>query len=134
MSVRCLIVDDNRDFLRAAGDLLEHSGIVVVGVACTAAQAVQVCVALRPDVALVDIDLGDESGFEVGRELACQVGESQPRVILISAHSGNDVMDMVADTPGVSFLSKGALSGSAVLGILADAHGSPRNRHYRDSR
>ena len=39
MPVRCLIVDDNRDFLRAASDLLERQGISVVGLASTGAQA-----------------------------------------------------------------------------------------------
>ena len=70
MAVRCLIVDDNHDFLRAARDLLEREGISVVGVASTAAQAYRSCTELKPDVALVDIDLGGENGFDIARQLA----------------------------------------------------------------
>ena len=125
MPVRCMIVDDNRDFLRAATDLLEDTGVIVAGVASTAAQARLACGELQPDVALIDIDLGDESGFEVAHQLAGQVGPDQPRVILISAHSAEDYIEMIADSPALSFLSKGSLSASAVLGILAAAGGSP---------
>lgn len=134
MSVRCVIVDDNRDFLRAASDLLGRTGITVVGVAQTGAQAGRACGELQPDVVLVDIDLGEESGFDVARQLAGQVSPTQPSVILISAHSAEDFREMVAETPAVSFLPKGALSGPAVLGIMAGAGGPAGRRPYRDSR
>jgi CheY-like chemotaxis protein len=111
MPVRCLIVDDNRNFLRAASALLEHAGIAVAGVASTGAQAGQACGELRPDVVLVDVDLGEESGFEVVRQLAGKLGPGQPRVILVSAHSPDDFADLTAETPAVSFLPKGNLSG-----------------------
>ena len=119
MPVRCLIVDDSRDFLGAARELLERDGISVVGVASTGAQAYNSCRELRPDVALIDIDLGDESGFQVARQLADQAGPSQPRMILISAYSEDDFADMIADGPAVSFLPKAELSGAAIRGILA---------------
>ena len=116
--MRCLIVDDNRDFLRAASDLLERTEITVVGVASTGAQAGQACRELQPDVVLVDIGLGKESGLDVARQLGGQAGPDQPCVILMSEHSAEDFADVIADTPAVSFLPKGALSGSAVLSVL----------------
>ena len=116
--MRCLIVDDNHDFLRAAQHLLEREGISVVGVASTAAQAYRSCTELKPDVALVDIDLGEENGFDVARQLAVRGGAEPTRVILISAYSGDDFADMVADSPAVSFLPKAALSAAAIRGIL----------------
>jgi CheY-like chemotaxis protein len=134
MSVRCLIVDDNRDFLRVASDLLDQSGISVVGVASTAAQASQARSELQPDVVLVDIGLGEESGFDVARQLGGQTGADQLCVILISAHSREDYVDMLADTPGVSFLPKNALSAPAVLGILAGTRGSPRHLRREQTR
>jgi len=119
MRVRCLIVDDNHDFLRAAGNLLEREGITVAGVASTGAEARRACHELRPDVVLLDIELGEETGFEVARQLTRQPGPDKPRVILISAYAAGDFGDMIADTPEVSFLPKAALSATAVLGILA---------------
>lgn len=128
MSVRCLIVDDSRDFLRVASDLLAHDGISVVGVASTAAEAGQACGELRPDVVLIDIDLGEDSGLEVARQLAGQISPDKPRVVLISAHSAVDFAEVVADTLAVSFLPKSAPSGSAILGIVADTGGLPGDR------
>jgi DNA-binding NarL/FixJ family response regulator len=59
--VRCLIVDDSADFVGAVRSLLEHHGITIVGVASTGAEALQHYQDLRPDVTLVDIDLGAEA-------------------------------------------------------------------------
>jgi len=132
--VRCLNVDDNRDFLRVASDLLEQDGISVVGVASTAAQAGQACGELRPDVVLVDIDLGEESGLEVARQLAGQVSPDRPRVVLISAYSADDFAEVAADIPAVSFLPKSALSGSAILGLVGATGGLPGDPPQLSSR
>ena len=67
--MRCLIVDDSADFVDAARGLLERQGITVVGVASTSAEALRCFEELRPDVTLVDIDLGGESGFELAEQL-----------------------------------------------------------------
>lgn len=119
MPVRCLIVDDNQDFLSAAGELLERDGINVVGVVSTGAQAYRACRELKPDVVLVDIELGEETGFEVAQQLAGQASSQQPRVILISSYSEDDFQDLIADSPAVSFLPKAGLSGTAIRSILS---------------
>jgi CheY-like chemotaxis protein len=62
MAFGVLIVDDNPLFLEAARDLLEREGQHVVGVAATSAEALQRAEELRPEVVLVDIMLGSESG------------------------------------------------------------------------
>jgi CheY-like chemotaxis protein len=128
MSVRCLIVDDNQDFLRAASDLLGRGGITVVGVASTGALAYDACRELRPDVVLLDVQLGHEDGFEIARQLADKAGPGKPRVILVSAHSGDDFAAMTADSPAVSFLPKTALSETAVLNVLAGPGGAVSGR------
>src|ERR1700740_2258173 len=84
MAVRCLIVDDNERFLQVACDLLKRDGIAVVGVATNSAEAFRQAERLRPDVALVDIMLGEEHGFDLASALA-QASEA-PHVILISTY------------------------------------------------
>ena len=116
--MRCVIVDDSHEFLRTARELLECDGIDVVGTVSTGAQARRTCRQLKPDVALVDIYLGTETGFDVARQLADQTGAKPPQVILISASVG-DIADMLADSPAVSFVPKDDLSGAAIRGILA---------------
>ena len=125
MALRCVIVDDNSDFLRVAGELLDHEGISVVGNASTGAEAYRACRELKPDIVLIDIDLGDETGIEVAHGIAGQrYGAEEPRMILISAYSEDDFAEMIADSPAVSFLPKADLSGTAIRGILDRARGS----------
>jgi DNA-binding NarL/FixJ family response regulator len=114
--LRCLIVDDSPRFLDAARALLTRQGIDIVGVASTAAEAVQKAAALRPDVALVDIDLGGESGFDVARRLRRE--EDPAPVILISTHIEDDYVDLIEASPVLGFLPKSTLSGAAIRELL----------------
>jgi CheY-like chemotaxis protein len=77
-----LIVDDNWLFLETARDCLEREGLGVVGVATTSAEALRRTEELRPEVVLVDVMLGGESGFELARHLAAQDRDRGPAVIL----------------------------------------------------
>jgi DNA-binding NarL/FixJ family response regulator len=117
--LRCLIVDDSPRFLDAARGLLERQGVAVVGVASTSAEALWWAGELRPDVTLVDIDLGGESGLELARRLAGGVGSPAAPVILISTHAEQDYAELIAASPAVGFLPKTALSGEAIRGLLA---------------
>ena len=117
--LRCLIVDDNPGFLDAARTLLERQGVAVVGVASTSAAALQFAEQLRPDVALVDIDLGGESGFELARRLHREAGWDGSRVILVSSRGEQDYAELIAESPAVGFLPKTALSAHAIRELLA---------------
>jgi CheY-like chemotaxis protein len=116
--MRCVIVDDNRDFLDAASRLLEHQGISVVAVATSSAEGVQRVEELRPDVTLVDIDLGEESGFDVVEKLHRNGSGAAVPTILISTHAEDDYAEMVAASPALAFIPKAALSGSAIRDVL----------------
>ena len=118
MALRSLIVDDNTHFLAAARDLLEREGLEVVGVASSAAEALQLAAELRPDVALVDIDLGQESGLDLARQLAGQTAGQGSPVVLISAYSENDFADLIAASPAVGFLPKAELSAARIEEIV----------------
>jgi two-component system, NarL family, nitrate/nitrite response regulator NarL len=119
VALRCLIVDDNADFLAAACALLSRRGISVVGLASSAAEAVQQAGKLRPDVALVDIDLGGESGFDVARLLSDTPGIESLPVVLISTYAEKDFVDLIAASPAIGFVSKSDLSGKAIMDVLA---------------
>jgi DNA-binding NarL/FixJ family response regulator len=118
VAIRCLIVDDNRDFLDAAGRLLEQEGVAIVGFASTSADAIRETGALRPDVVLVDVLLGDESGLALARRLVADPA-LEASVILISTHSEADLAELVALSPAAGFLSKADLSADAICGFLA---------------
>jgi DNA-binding NarL/FixJ family response regulator len=124
MPLRCLLVDDNNAFLEASRVLLERQGIQVAGVASNIAGALRQARALRPDVILVDIGLGEESGFELARLLAVdgQGGQRGQRVradvILISAQAETDYTDLIAECPAAGFLHKPELSAQRISQIL----------------
>ena len=120
MPVRCLIVDDNALFLESASDLLRREGVDVIGVASTSAQAIQLASDLRPDVTLVDIDLGDEDGLEVARQLNDSPAVHS-KVILISTHSEDDLAHLIAKSPALGFLPKTRLSAQAIRDLLEPA-------------
>jgi CheY-like chemotaxis protein len=118
VSVRCLIVDDNGSFLQLARALLEREGIDVVGVASTSAEAVQRAGELRPDVALVDVCLGAECGFDLARELTRTRSTERPDVIMISTYPEAEFADMITASPCLGYLPKTGLSGSAIRTLL----------------
>ena len=117
--VQCVIVDDSPLFLEGATGLLEREGLEVVGVASNSAEAIRLVEELRPDVTLVDIDLGDEDGFELARRL----GENAPRskVILVSTHAEEDLAHLIATSPAIGFVSKARLSAEAIRDTLERA-------------
>ena len=116
----CLIVDDSSEFFEAARQLLADDGVTVVGFAATSDQAVNETLALRPDIALVDIDLGAESGVDVAQRLA-GLPHGGPPVILISAESGSELAELVDASAALGFVSKTDLSGDTIRKLLARA-------------
>jgi DNA-binding NarL/FixJ family response regulator len=118
MALRALIVDDNRRFLSAARDLLEREGVEVIAVASTGADAVKLADELSPDVALVDIDLGEESGFDVVRSLTENSARNACPVVLISTYAEKDFADLIASSSAAGFVSKADLSARKLHEVL----------------
>ena len=111
-----MIVDDDEAFVKAAQAVLERDRVTVAAAAGSCAEAIRRAEALRPDVVLIDIRLGQESGFDVARQLA---DNGHPAaLIMISTHAGADYADLIAESPVEGFLPKAQLSGAAIRRIL----------------
>ena len=117
MRLRCVIVDDSLPYLDAATERLEEDGLTVVGVAQTTDEALRQVRELVPDVVLVDVALGKESGFELARRLAA-AGSKQPTVVMISTQAEEDVADELAETLVAGFIAKTKLSAQAIERLL----------------
>src|SRR3954447_15092920 len=125
MRLRCLIVDDNASFRGEMGGLLLEEGLDVVGGAGSVAEARGQIAELRPDVALIDIDLGSESGFELARQLREEQGQAPaPHLILISTHDDSEYADLVDASSAIGFLAKVELSAAAIRRMLDAANNS----------
>ncbi len=73
---------------------------------------------LRPDVTLVDVNLGEESGFDLAETLQDIDDWSPVPVILISTHAEPDLADLIETSPAIGFLAKSALSAGAITAAL----------------
>jgi DNA-binding NarL/FixJ family response regulator len=124
MSMRVVLVDDSEEFIATARQLLEREGVQVLGTATTGAEAVEKVREVRPDVTLVDIDLGGESGFDVVRRVLDGFENRSP-AILISSHSPEDFADLIAESPAAGFLSKSNLSAAAIRAVIQAGPGEP---------
>jgi CheY-like chemotaxis protein len=119
MAIRCLIVDDNAGFAQTASEILQEDGIDVLGVAADGQEAVRLARELHPDLALVDIDLGGESGLGVAQRLrAAEQGSVAQAVILISTHAQEEFAELIAASPAVGFIAKAELSADAIEALL----------------
>jgi DNA-binding NarL/FixJ family response regulator len=117
--IRCLLVDDSSTFLESARALLGGQGVTVAGTASSTAEALRQASALRPDVAVVDIGLGNENGFD----LAVYLSEAGVVVIMVSAASAVDYADLLDESPAAGFLPKTELSAAGIQRILGRASG-----------
>lgn len=115
-TLRCVLIDDNPDFLETAAKLLGREGVSIVGVATNSAEALRCVEQQKPDVAIVDIKLGEESGFHLAEQI---VGApvSAP-VILTSTHSGREYGELIASSSALGFVPKEQLSLEAIRRLL----------------
>ena len=114
--LRCLIVDDSTRFLTSASALLESQGIEIVGTATNGEQALELAASLRPDVVLVDVVLGDESGIELADLLIARVPSMV--VVLVSSHDREDFGDLIERSAAAGFIPKRGLSADAIASLF----------------
>jgi len=91
MAIRVAIVDDHTIVRAGLRMVLESDpGLEVVGEADTAAGAIRLLCDIVPDVALIDINLPDESGLRVVEEIR----KNQPgvRLIVLSVHEDREIV------------------------------------------
>lgn len=108
---RILIVDDHpivREGLRARIGL-QHD-MEVCGEAAEARDALRAAHELKPDLAIVDIALGDSSGLDLIRQL----GARQPdlRMLALSAHDDSVYAERALKAGAHGYISKGQAQGS----------------------
>ena len=83
--LRAVVCDDAPDLRDLVADLLRLRGHEV-SVAGDGPAAIEMIVAERPDVALIDIGLPDMDGYEVARAIRRQLTEYKPRLIAMTGY------------------------------------------------
>ncbi len=101
---RILVVEDERIVALDLKAILRKLGYDLAGVAASGAEAVELCLALRPDLVLMDIFLkGDMDGVEA----ACVIQrECDIPVIYLTAHTDQDTLQRAKRTAPYGYVLK----------------------------
>lgn len=125
--LRTLVVDDNSDFLDTAATLVrEHPSCDLCGVARSGAEALQLVWQQMPDLVLLDVQLGDMSGFLVASAVLAALPEC--RVLMMSLDDEPAYRNRSREIGAGGFLAKsefleqfGLLVGSLAAGCRNDS-------------
>jgi DNA-binding NarL/FixJ family response regulator len=88
--MRLVLIEDHQALREGLELLLGREGCEVVGTAGTAAEGLELIERLEPDVSLVDIRLGDESGIDLTRRLLA--ADAERRVVLYTGSSDVELL------------------------------------------
>jgi len=122
--VRVFIVDDQEVVRTGLRQLVEQADdLVLVGEACTAAEAVARMPALRPDVAILDARLPDGSGIEACRRVRSL--EPAIRALLLTSYDDDDAVRATILAGAAGYLLKDIRNLDLVASIRAVAAGRP---------
>jgi DNA-binding NarL/FixJ family response regulator len=90
MSLRLVLIADHEALREGLELLLGREGCEVVGTAGTAGEGRELIERLEPDVSLVDIRLGEESGIDLTRQLLAS--DADRRVVLYTGSSDVELL------------------------------------------
>jgi DNA-binding NarL/FixJ family response regulator len=111
-----LIVDDHRLFRNGLKAIIERNqNYEVVGEAGNGREAFQMVGKLKPDLALVDISLPDQSGIELTRDILR--ASSKTRVMIVSMHSKIDYIVRAFRAGATGYVIKESASNKLLQGI-----------------
>jgi len=122
MAIRVFVVDDHEVVRRGVSELItSQPGLTVIGEADSVASAVPAIMAGAPDVAVLDVRLGDGSGLDICRQVTSQT--TIPCLMLTSIVDDR-VMVEAAEAGAAGFCLKSLGASSIVESIRKVAAGS----------
>lgn len=108
-----LIVDDSEMLRELFAEYLAQTGFRIMGVVGTVAEAVEIAISRRPDLALVDYHLGRQLGTEI---ISGVPSESRPAVLYLS---GSPLDRTLTRDDGEGFIQKPVGLADLVLALMA---------------
>jgi DNA-binding NarL/FixJ family response regulator len=114
--IRIVIADDHPVFRRGLCMVIASDpALKVVGEAENGDEALARINELRPDVALLDIDMPGQNGFDVARQL--QSSRIQPAIIFLTMHEDEALFNSAFDLGAQGYLLKDSAVSDIVAGI-----------------
>jgi two-component system, NarL family, response regulator LiaR len=122
MSIRVVIADDHNIVRKGIRELLTDEGdIAVVGEARTGQEAVDLALALQPDVVVMDINMPELSGVEATRQI--RVSAPQVRVLALTAYTDDPYIYGLLDAGASGYILKTAESRDILRAVRSTAAG-----------
>lgn len=131
--IRVLVADDQPILRDAVVDLLTADpGIVVLGTASTAQEAIAQCATLTPDVVVMDVKMPGGGGARATEEIYRR--HQRTRVVAFSAHQDQATVLEMRNAGAVDYVTKGSPPAEIIAAIYEAAQGgvagrSPRSPH-----
>ena len=120
--IRVFLLDDHEIVRRGIADVLEEQpGIVVVGEAATAGEALRRIPAARPHVAVLDARLPDGSGIDVCRDIRSSAPEV--RCLILTSYDDNDALFAAVMAGAAGYLLKEVRGTSLIEAVRQVAAG-----------
>jgi DNA-binding NarL/FixJ family response regulator len=114
--MKVLIVDDHPLFSKGLASLItSQGGYTVVGEAKNAAEAMAIVRQERPDLAIVDLNLGDENGLDLIAEMKAK--EPELVILVLSMHDERYYSERVLSLGASGYIMKDE-AGNKVLGAI----------------
>ncbi|MEU4801531.1 response regulator transcription factor [Actinosynnema sp. NPDC023587] len=121
MSVSVMVVDDHPLWRDGVARDLAERGFEVVATAGDAASAVRIARAVRPDVVLMDLNLGEQSGVEATTMITGSLAGT--RVLVLSASGEHDDVLEAVKAGASGYLVKSASADELVEAVNRTAAG-----------
>ncbi len=122
--IRVLCIDDHpvvRDGIAAIINL--QTDMMLAGAAATGGEALERYFELRPDVALVDLQLPDMSGFDVIKKIRDKFPNA--RIIVLSSHEGDVDIQRALEVGAQGYVVKGLVR-EELLETIRSVHAGKR--------
>jgi DNA-binding NarL/FixJ family response regulator len=123
MSIRMLVADDHEVVRTGLVSLLADSNVEIIAEAGNGHEAVQMAVAHRPDVVLLDIRMPDSDGLEALEKIRQEL--PQARVIMLSTYDNPTYVARAVALGACDYLLKGASRQDILDCVTAAAEGRP---------
>jgi DNA-binding NarL/FixJ family response regulator len=122
--IRVLCVDDHPIVREGIGAIINlQPDMMLAGAAATGGEALERFFELRPDVALVDLQLPDMSGFDLIKKIK---GKSpNARIIVLSSHEGDVDIQRALEAGAQGYVVKGIVR-NELLEIIRSVHAGKR--------
>ncbi len=117
---RVLLADDNPQILQLVSDLLEPK-YLVVGAVTNAEDVLCETAVSKPDIVVLDIEMGASDGISVARQLHAE--EPSVKIVFLTVYELAEFVRIALEAGGSAYVFKSRLNSDLIPALQAVSHG-----------